>query len=45
MLSVNLPEDVLHQLLITDYLVLMSATNEGLRNKFKNGRRLLRAIA
>ena len=34
MLSLNLPEDALHELLYADDLVLMSETIEGLRNKF-----------
>ena len=34
MLSLNLPEGVLSELLYADDLVLMSETIEGLRNKF-----------
>ena len=43
MLSLNWKEGVLNELLYVDDLVLMSETIEGLRSKFIQQRRLLRA--
>ena len=43
MLSLNLPEGALSELLSSDYLVLMSETIEGLRNKFLECKEVFRS--